>query len=127
MQYGDTIHTFVDRTAWTGTRMCKDDISRVASLITLAVDDFLPGFKKPLFNDPCVPAVWICNVSLCCRLLASLPETQLLFIDHVVGNQPDKAMEPVVDWCVAHVTSCVVTLVQVHPHPAVPPLLVGGR
>ncbi|XP_006640422.3 4-hydroxyphenylpyruvate dioxygenase [Lepisosteus oculatus] len=44
---------------------------------------FLPGFKAPLFRDP---------------LLAKLPSGQLNFIDHVVGNQPDDEMVPVVEW-----------------------------
>ncbi|KAI3371885.1 hypothetical protein L3Q82_006760 [Scortum barcoo] len=61
--YGDTTHTFVERTEYNGL--------------------FLPGFKPPLFMDP---------------LLAKLPSGNLDFIDHVVGNQPDDAMVPVVDW-----------------------------
>uniref|UniRef100_A0A3B5A4L3 4-hydroxyphenylpyruvate dioxygenase n=1 Tax=Stegastes partitus TaxID=144197 RepID=A0A3B5A4L3_9TELE len=44
---------------------------------------FLPGFLAPLFKDP---------------LLAKLPSGKLNFIDHVVGNQPDEEMVPVVDW-----------------------------
>uniref|UniRef100_A0A671UW24 4-hydroxyphenylpyruvate dioxygenase n=1 Tax=Sparus aurata TaxID=8175 RepID=A0A671UW24_SPAAU len=44
---------------------------------------FLPGFQPPLFKDP---------------LLAKLPSGKLNFIDHVVGNQPDDEMVPVVDW-----------------------------
>ncbi|XP_073523679.1 4-hydroxyphenylpyruvate dioxygenase isoform X2 [Phyllobates terribilis] len=44
---------------------------------------FLPGFKKPLYSDP---------------LLSSLPSGCLNFIDHIVGNQPDNAMEPIVNW-----------------------------
>uniref|UniRef100_A0A3Q1C3X3 4-hydroxyphenylpyruvate dioxygenase n=1 Tax=Amphiprion ocellaris TaxID=80972 RepID=A0A3Q1C3X3_AMPOC len=44
---------------------------------------FLPGFHPPLFKDP---------------LLAKLPSGKLNFIDHVVGNQPDDEMVPVVDW-----------------------------
>ncbi|XP_063812266.1 4-hydroxyphenylpyruvate dioxygenase isoform X2 [Pseudophryne corroboree] len=44
---------------------------------------FLPGFKEPLYRDP---------------LLPSLPSGCLSFIDHIVGNQPDDEMEPVVDW-----------------------------
>jgi len=64
--YGDTHHTFVERSGWTGT-----------------LDEFLPGYKKPLFVDP---------------LLETLPATSLNYVDHVVGNQPDQQMEPVVDW-----------------------------
>ncbi|XP_075034133.1 4-hydroxyphenylpyruvate dioxygenase [Mixophyes fleayi] len=44
---------------------------------------FLPGFHPPLFKDP---------------LLPKLPPCKLSFIDHVVGNQPDDEMVPVVDW-----------------------------
>ncbi|XP_073482877.1 4-hydroxyphenylpyruvate dioxygenase [Aquarana catesbeiana] len=44
---------------------------------------FLPGFHPPLFLDP---------------LLPKLPNCKLNFIDHVVGNQPDDEMVPVVDW-----------------------------
>lgn len=61
--YGDTTHTFVERTGYKGL--------------------FLPGFQLPLFKDP---------------LLAKLPSGQLDFIDHVVGNQSDNEMVPVVEW-----------------------------
>uniref|UniRef100_A0A3Q3GBG6 4-hydroxyphenylpyruvate dioxygenase n=1 Tax=Labrus bergylta TaxID=56723 RepID=A0A3Q3GBG6_9LABR len=61
--YGDTTHTFVERTGYTGL--------------------FLPGFNPPLFKDP---------------LLSKLPSGKLDFIDHVVGNQPDDEMVPVVEW-----------------------------
>uniref|UniRef100_A0A6Q2XEP2 4-hydroxyphenylpyruvate dioxygenase n=1 Tax=Esox lucius TaxID=8010 RepID=A0A6Q2XEP2_ESOLU len=61
--YGDTTHTFVERTAYNGL--------------------FLPGFRPPLHRDP---------------LLAKLPSGLLDFIDHVVGNQPDDEMVPVVEW-----------------------------
>uniref|UniRef100_A0A673YUK9 4-hydroxyphenylpyruvate dioxygenase n=1 Tax=Salmo trutta TaxID=8032 RepID=A0A673YUK9_SALTR len=61
--YGDTTHTFVERTAYNGL--------------------FLPGFHPPLHRDP---------------LLAKLPSGLLNFIDHVVGNQPDDEMVPVVEW-----------------------------
>ncbi|MCJ8735365.1 hypothetical protein PDJAM_G00246110 [Pangasius djambal] len=44
---------------------------------------FLPGFHTPLFRDP---------------LLAQLPSGHLDFIDHVVGNQPNDEMVPVVEW-----------------------------
>ncbi|KAK6476467.1 4-hydroxyphenylpyruvate dioxygenase-like [Huso huso] len=44
---------------------------------------FLPGFEAPLFRDP---------------LLDTLPSGKLNFIDHVVGNQPDTELVPVVDW-----------------------------
>ncbi|KAL2092156.1 hypothetical protein ACEWY4_011954 [Coilia grayii] len=44
---------------------------------------FLPGFKEPLFRDP---------------LLDQLPHGKLNFIDHVVGNQPDDEMVPIVEW-----------------------------
>lgn len=46
--------------------------------------DFLPGYKPhPMQNDP---------------LLQLLPDTQLNFIDHCVGNQPEMCMEPVASW-----------------------------
>uniref|UniRef100_A0A3B4VJU9 4-hydroxyphenylpyruvate dioxygenase n=1 Tax=Seriola dumerili TaxID=41447 RepID=A0A3B4VJU9_SERDU len=61
--YGDTTHTFVERTGYSGL--------------------FLPGFQPSLFKDP---------------LLAKLPSGKLNFIDHVVGNQPDDEMVPVVEW-----------------------------
>ncbi|KAG2459157.1 HPPD dioxygenase, partial [Polypterus senegalus] len=44
---------------------------------------FLPGYKPPLFTDP---------------LVAKLPQGNLNFIDHIVGNQPDDDMVPVSDW-----------------------------
>uniref|UniRef100_A0A8C1R602 4-hydroxyphenylpyruvate dioxygenase n=1 Tax=Cyprinus carpio TaxID=7962 RepID=A0A8C1R602_CYPCA len=52
--YGDTTHTFVERTGYNGL--------------------FLPGFHAPL------------------------PSGKLDFIDHVVGNQPDNEMVPIVEW-----------------------------
>ncbi|XP_030074178.1 4-hydroxyphenylpyruvate dioxygenase-like [Microcaecilia unicolor] len=44
---------------------------------------FLPGYEAPLFKDP---------------LLPKLPCSKLNFIDHVVGNQADDEMLPVVEW-----------------------------
>ncbi|XP_061585904.1 4-hydroxyphenylpyruvate dioxygenase [Cololabis saira] len=44
---------------------------------------FLPGFCPPLYKDP---------------FLVKLPSGKLDFIDHVVGNQPDNEMVPVVEW-----------------------------
>uniref|UniRef100_A0A3P8VJ17 4-hydroxyphenylpyruvate dioxygenase n=1 Tax=Cynoglossus semilaevis TaxID=244447 RepID=A0A3P8VJ17_CYNSE len=44
---------------------------------------FLPGFQSSAVKDP---------------LLAKLPGGKLNFIDHVVGNQPDDEMVPVVEW-----------------------------
>uniref|UniRef100_A0A9J7ZWF8 4-hydroxyphenylpyruvate dioxygenase n=3 Tax=Cyprinus carpio TaxID=7962 RepID=A0A9J7ZWF8_CYPCA len=44
---------------------------------------FLPGFHAPLFCDP---------------FLAKLPSGKLDFIDHVVGNQSDNEMVPIVEW-----------------------------
>uniref|UniRef100_A0A8C2IUQ7 4-hydroxyphenylpyruvate dioxygenase n=1 Tax=Cyprinus carpio TaxID=7962 RepID=A0A8C2IUQ7_CYPCA len=61
--YGDTTHTFVERTGYNGL--------------------FLPGFHAPLFCDP---------------FLEKLPSGKLDFIDHVVGNQPDNEMVPIVEW-----------------------------
>ncbi|XP_032667509.1 4-hydroxyphenylpyruvate dioxygenase [Odontomachus brunneus] len=43
---------------------------------------FLPGFAKAPVDC----------------LLKQLPQTNLNFVDHVVGNQPDKQMEPVAKW-----------------------------
>uniref|UniRef100_A0A3B4BFP5 4-hydroxyphenylpyruvate dioxygenase n=1 Tax=Periophthalmus magnuspinnatus TaxID=409849 RepID=A0A3B4BFP5_9GOBI len=43
---------------------------------------FLPRFHQPLFKDP----------------LLSKPDGKLNFIDHVVGNQPDDEMVPVVEY-----------------------------
>ncbi|XP_078081147.1 4-hydroxyphenylpyruvate dioxygenase [Mustelus asterias] len=45
--------------------------------------NFLPGYKEPLFRDPS---------------LATLPPVNLKVIDHIVGNQPDDEMVPVVEW-----------------------------
>lgn len=61
--FGDTTHTFVERGDYSGL--------------------FLPGFKKPIQEDP---------------LLEKLPRAGLNFIDHCVGNQPDKMMTPASDW-----------------------------
>lgn len=44
---------------------------------------FLPGYQPPIFRDP---------------LLANLPSGKLNYLDHVVGNQPDNEMVPVVEW-----------------------------
>ncbi|XP_014213384.1 4-hydroxyphenylpyruvate dioxygenase [Copidosoma floridanum] len=60
--YGDTLHTFVDRSKYKGF--------------------FLPGFQKA--RDDAISKL--------------LPPVNLKFIDHVVGNQPDKEMEPVAKW-----------------------------
>ena len=45
--------------------------------------DFLPGFKTHFLVDP---------------LDNLLPPTDVLHIDHIVGNQPDDAMVPVAQW-----------------------------
>jgi len=47
--------------------------------------DFLPGFKQPPYKIE-VP------------LLANMPNTELQFIDHCVGNQSDDQMVPAVEW-----------------------------
>lgn len=60
--YGDTLHTFIDRTKYKGF--------------------FLPGFVKAPEDV----------------LLKHLSQTHLNFVDHVVGNQSDKQMEPVAKW-----------------------------
>nr|XP_033812756.1 4-hydroxyphenylpyruvate dioxygenase-like isoform X2 [Geotrypetes seraphini] len=44
---------------------------------------FLPGYEALLFKDPLSP---------------KLPSITLDFIDHIVGNQPDDEMLPVVEW-----------------------------
>ena len=44
---------------------------------------FLPGYNKPTFDDP---------------LLKILPPIGINFIDHIVGNVPDREMVPVADW-----------------------------
>lgn len=61
--YGDTHHTFIDRTKYKGK--------------------FLPGFKITEEEDV------FANFT---------PPIALDFIDHVVGNQPDNEMLPVVEW-----------------------------
>ncbi|CAG8813461.1 177_t:CDS:2, partial [Racocetra fulgida] len=55
--YGDTVHTFVERTNYHGV--------------------FLPNFKPTTLEDP---------------LEVTLKPTHLLYLDHVVGNQPDLEM-----------------------------------
>lgn len=45
--------------------------------------EFLPGYKKHYYTDP---------------LNEILPKTDLLYIDHLVGNQPDNAMIPAAKW-----------------------------
>lgn len=61
--YGDTTHTFVDRSNYKGI--------------------FLPGYGAPKIKDCLSP---------------TLPEVGVLFIDHIVGNQPDLAMEDAAKW-----------------------------
>lgn len=58
--YGDTVHTFVERTNYSGT--------------------FMPGYKHVEDTD---------------ALNKTLPDTSILYVDHVVGNQPDLQMESV--------------------------------
>ncbi|CAG8570904.1 24643_t:CDS:2 [Racocetra persica] len=58
--YGDTVHTFVERTNYHGV--------------------FLPNFKPTTLEDP---------------LEVTLKPTHLLYLDHVVGNQPDLEMEKI--------------------------------
>jgi len=60
--YGDTIHSFVQRSRFAGP--------------------FMPGFKT-------LPADVLTNLT---------PNVGLDFIDHTVGNQPDKQMNTVVEW-----------------------------
>lgn len=61
--YGDTIHTFVERTNYKGT--------------------FLPGFKPHSLTEP---------------FNKIMPKINFNRIDHVVGNQPDNAMEDAVKY-----------------------------
>ena len=61
-QYGDTVHTFVQRQDYHGP--------------------FLPNYR-PTPQDP------LTNI---------VPPTQLDFVDHIVGNQPDGEMENVAKW-----------------------------
>ncbi|XP_060075881.1 4-hydroxyphenylpyruvate dioxygenase-like [Ylistrum balloti] len=61
--YGDTTHTFVDRSKYKGV--------------------FLPGYRATTFKDP---------------LNDLLPKTNLKFIDHIVGNQPEDDMVSVAEW-----------------------------
>jgi 4-hydroxyphenylpyruvate dioxygenase len=65
--YGDTVHTFIERTNWSGE----------------ATRDFLPGYHAVAHTDP---------------INKAFPATNLLVVDHVVGNQPDQAMEDVAGW-----------------------------
>jgi len=61
--YGDTTHTFVERGNYQGI--------------------FLPGYRKPVFEDPLSPKLATCHLG---------------FIDHIVSNQPDLQMEDVAKW-----------------------------
>ncbi len=67
--YGDTVHTFVDRSGWHPP----------------APGGFLPGYVAHPHIGKDV-------------LLASLPDTLLQAVDHCVGNQPDMEMVRVADW-----------------------------
>lgn len=66
--YGDTLHSFVQRGAYSGV--------------------FLPGFR----------AVAGAAQGAADPLLRVTPPVGLDFIDHVVGNMPDLGMEPAVQW-----------------------------
>eukprot|EP01133_Synstelium_polycarpum_P001481 gene1481-1719_t len=61
--YGDTTHTFVDRSNYTGV--------------------FLPGYSTNVIQDP---------------FSKITGPVGLLHIDHIVSNQPDLQMTPVVEW-----------------------------
>ncbi|XP_041348619.1 4-hydroxyphenylpyruvate dioxygenase-like [Gigantopelta aegis] len=61
--YGDTTHTFVDRSKYKGP--------------------FMPGYRSEKKKDP---------------VLNKLPAVNLLLVDHIVGNQPDKDMVNAVEW-----------------------------
>ena len=63
MQYGNVVHTFVQRSGWSGSCMfClqSDSFNDVAFeflcefdwLTWCVVDDFLPGYGKPIWDDP---------------------------------------------------------------------------
>jgi 4-hydroxyphenylpyruvate dioxygenase len=65
--YGDTIHTFVQRTV---------DGKEYKGV-------FLPGYKEHFLKDP---------------LNEVLGDTKLGIIDHIVGNQYEKDMEPTANW-----------------------------
>lgn len=67
--YGDVTHTLIDRADYP------------ANL-------HLPGYKK---------ATDMKNHRVC-PILAGLPATNIVFVDHCVGNQPDDAMEPTTKW-----------------------------
>jgi 4-hydroxyphenylpyruvate dioxygenase len=66
--YGDTTHTLIDRSDY-----ASDE------------DHFLPGFHKTPLVEPL-------------NKNGLLPHVPLLFIDHIVGNQPDNEMTDVATW-----------------------------
>ncbi|GAM24382.1 hypothetical protein SAMD00019534_075570, partial [Acytostelium subglobosum LB1] len=61
--YGNTTHTFIDRSNYKGV--------------------FLPGYSTSVLKDP---------------FSTITPAAGLLHIDHIVSNQPDLEMTPVVEW-----------------------------
>ncbi|KAF9354222.1 hypothetical protein BGX34_011155 [Mortierella sp. NVP85] len=67
--YGDTHHTFVQRTNYDGQSKFEDAVKYKGV--------FLPGYGLPRFVDP---------------LHEKLPVVGLNYIDHCVGNQPDGEM-----------------------------------
>ena len=67
--YGDLEHTFIDRRGWRGAH-------------------FLPGFAPPPL-DMAAESTLVQEV---------FPECLLSQVDHCVSNQPEHAMEPVVNW-----------------------------
>lgn len=80
-QYGDTTHTFVERTNWNTPGFGFIVLSPL--ILCSAEVSFLPGYTTLVKNDP---------------LNALLPDPELLVIDHIVGNQPDNEMESVASW-----------------------------
>ncbi len=81
-QYGDTTHTFVERTRFTGK--------------------FLPGYEEPLYDDCLLASLYVINYYQGYRLIAIQyyfsPSGHLEFIDHIVGNQPENEMANVAGW-----------------------------
>jgi hypothetical protein len=60
MQFGNVVHTFVQRSGWSGSCMvCLQSDSFNGAFICetdwltwCVVDDFLPGYGKPIWDDP---------------------------------------------------------------------------
>ena len=85
--YGDTTHTFIERQNYKGI--------------------FLPGYQKPrqkverqMNNLGAWQGFENQNLHILPQdnLLAQLPPGGVLYIDHIVGNQPDLTMEDAAKW-----------------------------